>query len=765
MTNGLKQWIRCRSIQQKISLAYGIAFSATVFGSILGFAFSKQDEKTAFRGQTESMAQLVLINDFKGSVIELLVHQDELLVKTSDNSKNYADIQADFAHFAEDYRIFAQSWQLLSEVYSLDRSGDALQIAPTAYAADAVISLAAHHSAVDDYTQRMDELIQQLDSIPESGRTATLRTYLEQLDQSLLLVFLDSIARLEAALQQEHTEATALLRRATVLQIQLTIISILLSGGLGILLMNRFSRILLNPLQNITDIAQQSMQTGSDLPFPVRDGDEVGLLAQTLNLYVYKLKTSQSELLKEEQILQRQSATLAQLSQSKAITQGDLTAAFQELTNRIAELLQVERVSIWLFDSGHGAIHCAQLFQLSQRRYSSGEVLAVTDYPAYFAAIAAYPILPVNDARADARTCEFTKGYLERYGIASMLDARFDVDGQCKGVICCEQVGSQRVWSQAEQNVVRSVSNLVSLAIEANQRQQKAQQLEQALMDLQQSQFQMVQREKMAVLGQLTSGIAHEINNPVSFIYGNLPYAEQYISSLINLVNQYQAHYPNPPAALAREVEAAELDFLQDDLGKLLASMQVGSERIHRIITSMGHFSHMDETDIRDTNLHIGIDNTLMLLNTRLRAQHWRPAIAVIKDYGDLPLVPCCIGQINQVLMNLLANAIDTLEEKDRQRSPDAMAASPSTIKVQTRRMEQAHSPMPPVVVISITDNGAGMEPAVRDRLFEAFFTTKPAGKGTGLGLSISHQVVVNHGGTIDCQSTLGQGTTFTLTL
>ena len=633
----LRQWLNSRSIQQKITLAYGVAFSTTVLGSILGFTLSKQDERSAFLGQSESIAQLVLINDVKSSVIELLIHQDELLDKASDDSADFADLQSTFAHFAEDYRVFEQNWELLSQVYSLDRTGETAQATPTAYAADTVVSLAAHHDVVADYAQEIKQLTQQLETSPQSRYAPVLYERLTQVSQSYFVAelesFLTSIAQLERSLQQEHSEATALLKQATALQIRLTIASIILSGGIGILLMDRFSHMMLSPLQQITRVTQQSIRAGQfDLQLPVRNRDEIGLLGETLNLYVHKLKASQSELLKEEHILQRQSATLAKLSQSKAVTQGHLPAAFQELTSQVAELLQVERVSIWLLDSGHNtggysAMHCVQLFQRSQQSYSNGELLTSAGYPSYFEAIAAYPILSVDDAGAEPRTRELKADYLDRFDIRAMLSARFDVDGQHRGVVCCEQVGGRRGWSPAEQNLAHSVANLVSLAIEASQYHQKAQQLERALTDLKQSQFQIIQSEKMAVLGQLTSGIAHEINNPVSFIYGNLPYAEQYVNSLIDLVHQYQTHYPQPPAAIAQTVESIDLDFLQEDLGKLLQSMQVGSERIHRIVKSMGHFSRMDDTERQEVDIHVGLDNTLLLLNTRLRAQHWRPAI------------------------------------------------------------------------------------------------------------------------------------------
>jgi len=755
-------------MQRKITLAYGIAFSATVFGSILGFTISKQDEKAAFLSQNESMAQLVLINSFKGSVIELLIHQDELLTKISASPQPSPDIQARWRHFVDDYSKFKQDWLRLSQVASARQT----------YGADPLSALATHETSVSLYIRQVDRLAKQIDASDiQPDQMPILYNRLTDLSQSFftseLEGLLDTTAALEAALQQEHTESATLLKRATDLQIQITIVSILLSGGLGALLMNKFSHIVLSPLQTITRLTQQSIQTEAlDLELPTQSQDEVGLLAQTLNLYVQKLTTSQTELQKEEEILQRQSATLAQLSQSHAIAQGDLMPAFQELTEATARLLQVERVSIWLLDDGQNSIRCATVFQLSHQTQPDGCELTIADYPLYFAAVLSSPVLAVDNVQNDPRTHELITSYVNRFHIASMLDASFSVDGAYKGIICCETVGSQRNWSQAEQNVVRSVANLVALTLEVNQRHQKAEQLEQALTDLKKSQFQMIHSEKMAALGQLISGIAHEINNPISVIHGNLPHAQHYVADLMALIDQYQTQYPNPPGAIATALKTIELDFLREDLNKLLQSMQVGSERIHSIVTSMRHFSRLDDSDVSDADIHVSMDNSLLLLNTRLRAQHWRPAIGVVKDYGILPPVTCCAGQITQVLMNLLSNAIDAIDEKDRLRysdahpdgtAPDAIAQQPSTIEIQTRSQPQSSTPS---VVISVTDNGIGMSQDTCDRLFEAFFTTKPVGKGTGLGLSISHQIVVeNHGGHLSCSSEPGQGTTFTVIL
>ncbi|MEM7793141.1 MAG: ATP-binding protein [Cyanobacteria bacterium P01_C01_bin.118] len=287
--------------------------------------------------------------------------------------------------------------------------------------------------------------------------------------------------------------------------------------------------------------------------------------------------------------------------------------------------------------------------------------------------------------------------------------------------------------------------------------------LETLLTRLQKTQSQLVQSEKMSSLGQMVAGVAHEINNPVSFIHGNLIHAKNYTQDLVRLIKSYQLHYPETPPDIQAVIDDIELEFLSQDLPNLFQSMEVGTERIREIIKSLRTFSRLDESDIKSVNLHDGIDSTLTILQTRLRAQPWRPQIQVVKDYGDLPQIECYAGQLNQVFMNLLSNAVDAIEERDQQRTWQQMEQNPGKIQIRTRIIEQL---TPTMVEIEIIDNGPGISSKAMDHLFNPFFTTKPVGKGTGLGLSISYQIITEtHGGTITYDSTLGQGTTFTITL
>lgn len=294
----------------------------------------------------------------------------------------------------------------------------------------------------------------------------------------------------------------------------------------------------------------------------------------------------------------------------------------------------------------------------------------------------------------------------------------------------------------------------------------QAQQLQQALQELKQTQAQLLQTEKMSSLGQLVAGVAHEINNPINFIGGNLTPACEYAQDLLNLLRLYQQCYPQPLTIIQEQITAIDLDFLTADLPKLLGSMQLGVDRIQKIVLSLKNFSRLDQAELSQVDLHEGLDSTLLILQHRLKANGRSAGIQIIKEYSELPLVECYAGQVNQVFMNLLSNAIDALEESispcaplKRQREMAESCPLP-TIWIQTEQQNSAQ------VIIRIRDNGSGIPAEVQEKLFDAFFTTKPIGKGTGLGLSISHQIIVDkHGGSLKCHSQVGEGTEFVIAL
>jgi two-component system, NtrC family, sensor kinase len=278
--------------------------------------------------------------------------------------------------------------------------------------------------------------------------------------------------------------------------------------------------------------------------------------------------------------------------------------------------------------------------------------------------------------------------------------------------------------------------------------EQRTTELSEALDNLKQAQVHLVQSEKMSSLGQLVAGVAHEINNPINFISANLEPAAEYIQDLITFVSLYQECHPQPHPQIQAWMEEVDLDYLAQDLPKLLNSLKLGSDRIRQLVLSLRNFSRLDQAGIIPADIHTGIDSTLLILQHRLKASPEHPTIQVIKDYGQLPMVECYPSQLNQVVMNLLSNAIDALEE----------STVNSTPKITIRTFVTNDN----WVTIAIADNGIGIPEEIRSHLFAPFFTTKPIGKGTGLGLSISHQIITQkHRGKIDCHSTLGQGTEF----
>jgi two-component system, NtrC family, sensor kinase len=288
-----------------------------------------------------------------------------------------------------------------------------------------------------------------------------------------------------------------------------------------------------------------------------------------------------------------------------------------------------------------------------------------------------------------------------------------------------------------------------------------------ALRELQQTQAQLIQSEKMSSLGQMVAGVAHEINNPINCVSSNLPHAENYIQDLLNLLQLYAQHYPDPTEEIKAEQAAIDLEFLIEDLPKILSAMQQGSERIREIARSLRNFSRLDEAQMKPADIHEGIESTLLILQHRLKPKKEFPGIQIIKEFGNLPPVECYAGQLNQVFMNLLGNGIDAVEEVvgngslviGNEKEPNYQLPITNyqlpTIRISTEVINENW------VRIRIADNGAGMTESVQEQLFKPLFTTKPVGKGTGLGLSISKQIVEKHKGDLKCISAPGQGSEF----
>jgi len=390
---------------------------------------------------------------------------------------------------------------------------------------------------------------------------------------------------------------------------------------------------------------------------------------------------------------------------------------------------------------------------------------------------------------------------LERFQVRANLMVPILQKDQLWGLLIAHHCHKPRKWKQSSVELLRQLSVQLSVAIqqaalfeqladelkeryaaetalresEATLIQQRSK-LEATLCQLQQTQLQLIQTEKMSSLGQLVAGVAHEINNPVTFIHGNISHADHYAHDLLKLVQLYNQYYPQPVEKIDKFTKDIDFDFLVEDFPKLLKSMDMGANRIRQIVQSLKNFSRLEQAERKAVDIHEGIDNTLMILQHRLKPSSAN--IKLIKNYGDLPPVECYAGQLNQVFMNILNNAIDALEQYDHKRSfgrdsrqiIDELKRNQSTITISTEVMNYCSTEAFSCdvtqncqsVVIRIADNGPGIPEELRQRIFDHFFTTKPVGKGTGLGLAISYQIIVEkHGGSLQCLSEPGKGTEF----
>ena len=389
--------------------------------------------------------------------------------------------------------------------------------------------------------------------------------------------------------------------------------------------------------------------------------------------------------------------------------------------------------------------------------------------------------LRLDDIANDEQIDECTRKFLQSMALSSLLVSPVHPRSGQSGVLLCEQYHQPRVWAEHEIELLESVVDQLAIAMEraklyeesqaaAAAAQAKAEELEQALEDLQKTQAQLIQTEKMSTLGQLIAGIAHEINNPVNFITNNLDYVKDYTSGLLELLSLYQRYETQPHPQITTLAQDIELDFILTDLPKILASMEVGSTRIQHLVLSLRNFSRRDQNKMQRVDVHESIESTLIILNNRFKARGSFPGIEVVKTYGDLPAVECFPAEISQVFTNILSNAVDAIEELV---NSGQWSDSKST-KVEGEPHQREH-PLIKIdteiagencIAIRITDNGPGIDGKTIAQLFDPFFTTKPIGKGTGLGLSISQEIIVDkHHGKLKCSSELGQGTEFLIEL
>jgi signal transduction histidine kinase len=347
--------------------------------------------------------------------------------------------------------------------------------------------------------------------------------------------------------------------------------------------------------------------------------------------------------------------------------------------------------------------------------------------------------------------------YIQNQQPKSLLCSPILQQGKLLGIVYLENNLATGAFTRDRVEVLNLLCAQAAISLENARLYQQAQAYTE---QIQESQLQIVQSEKMATLGNLVAGVAHEINNPVGFLNGSINNAKDYVLDLCEYLNTYHQHQP-PTGAVAELAQELDLEFMLEDLPKLIDSMKGATDRIKGISTSLRTFSRADTEHKVKVNLHEGLDSTLLILKYRLKANENRPAIKVIRNYGNIPEIDCFPGQLNQVFMNILANAIDMFDEIAQQTSFEELENHPQQIAIHTALLSEQNA-----VEIRISDNGKGMNESVKSKIFDRLFTTKEVGKGTGLGLAIAHQIVVEkHDGRLEVQSQSGQGSEFSISL
>lgn len=511
---------------------------------------------------------------------------------------------------------------------------------------------------------------------------------------------------------------------------------------------------------------------------------QVATLEQLLEVYEQETVEKSSRL---EQALAKLQAYSAQLVHSEAALQ-----VLQSILDSMGECVVVadQNGKFLLFNPPaeqllHLDVNLTLTEWMQSQHYPVCLADQVTPYPT-----SDFPLVRAIQGEATDGAEVFVRSKAEVGGTWQSVTARSltDRQGNLQGGVVVFHNITQRKQSEA------------ALHESEGRSRQQAEQLKQTLDELRQTQAQLVQTEKMSSLGQLVAGIAHEINNPVNFIYGNLAPASQYVKDLLHLVQLYQQHYPDPTPEIQSTIEEIDLAFLQGDLEKLLRSLHLGTDRIRQIVLSLRNFSRLDEAAMKPVDIHEGIDNTLLILQNRLKPKLNFAGIQVVKAYGNLPLIECYAGQLNQVFLNILANAINALEAAfgcPTEAIAEPLAASQNHELAQCEKAYHASQPLsyaatavnnalhstpdldaaqslslPTItisteisgdrVIIRMADNGTGIPAPIQARLFDPFFTTKPVGQGTGLGLYISYQIIVDkHRGELACHSQPGEGTEF----
>jgi GAF domain-containing protein len=493
--------------------------------------------------------------------------------------------------------------------------------------------------------------------------------------------------------------------------------------------------------------------------------EEVTLLAQVGTQL--GIAFQQAEYLAQVQAQSAQLSRIAEQEQAIAKTVDkirqslDLGTIFATTTQEIRQLLRADRIVIYRFQPGWSCEFVAESF--GEQEVSLADIVPILEtglQVTHGGRYARNQTLAVDDIET-VKPGQYPILQLRQWGVKAYAIAPIFRGKQLWGLLAAYQTSHPRAWQPDEINLLTHIGSQLGVAIQQaellKQTQEQATKLAHALEEIKQSQSRLIQGEKMAALGQLVAGVAHEINNPVNFIAGNVRHINGYAQDLLKMVLLYQEHYPDPLPNIQEQANEMDLEFIAEDLPKLLSSMRMGVDRISQLVASLRNFSRIDQADMKQVDIHEGIDNTLVILQHRLKRKPDRREIEVIKEYGDLPQVECFPAQLNQVFMNIISNGIDALEEIAL-KNPDLKPE----LKIRTELTPGQNSENFDKVLIRISDNGPGIPEEICSNIYNPFFTTKPVGKGTGLGLSISYQIVAErHGGDLRCTTAAGKGTEF----
>lgn len=688
-------------IRQKIVYGYSLAISIAVLGGTTGIIFQQYNYTRAAEQVEKVRARINSLNNLQTAILQARSQQRELLLISNDIEELEQETPSliqellELKELIEETQIFLNN----STPYFKDLGEDKED-------------LARHYTQLTSLINKYENILQvyypELKTVLEGIEPSTVKTKKLPSAQQALTKFIngkttvrlnyltDELSKLINLYQEREAKAgDRLYDEAGDLGSLIIIISLLVSAAIAVILAVYTSKAIAQPIEAITKVAQQvTEESNFDLQAPVTTEDEVGKLTISLN-----------------QMIQRVAIYTQEIKQKQ-----------QQLDNFFN--ISFDMLCIAGFDGYFKFVNPAFEKTLG---YTPEELLTsqFIDF-----------VHPEDKAATIAESEKLSTGITTSYHFENRYRCK---DGSYKWLAWTS------VQSLQEKLIYASARDITPTKLAEEALREQATKLSQTLQELQQTQSQLIQTEKMSSLGQMVAGIAHEINNPINFIYGNLEHTSEYLQDLLRLVRIYQ-HHPYSSTEIEEVSEEIDLEFIAEDVPKMLSSMKVGARRIQQMVLSLRNFSRLDEAEVKDVNLHEGIDSTLLILNNKLKKE-----VNVIKQYGELPLIECYPAQLNQVFMNILSNAIDALSTQQK--------VSNKQIIIRTTVTSGNH------IQVRIRDNGIGIPSHIKDKIFDPFFTTKPVGQGTGLGLSICYQIIEKHGGKISVNSQIGEGTEFAIAL